>query len=129
MRVSLCCPKLVPVSVLSTLFLMVVFLVISLTCGVNVMCVSYLMPSMVDVLLRGRGELKRVTWRWVFDSLPSGVNRVKEDLFDDAVILLAVSHCSNSVVYCCRSREAVCRFGLCEVIVMSSSYRLIYTFC
>src|SRR5215469_10108186 len=129
LRVSLCCPKLVPVSVLSTLFLMVVFLVISLTCGVNVTCGSYLTPSMVGVLLRGRGELKRVTCGWVLDYRRSGVNRVREDLFADAVILLAVSHCSNCVVYCCRSLVAVCRFGLCEVIVMSSAYRLICTFC
>src|SRR5215469_10614715 len=107
---------------------MAVFLVISLTCGVNVMCGSYFTPCMVGVLLRGSGELKRVTWEWVLDSRRLGVNRDREDLFADAVILLAVSHYSNCVVYCCRSLEAVCRFVLCEVIVMSA-YRLICTFC
>lgn len=106
-RVSFCCPKEVPVSVLSTFSFVCTFFVMFFMWGVKLMCVSYVMPSIVGVLLRGRRWLKSVMCGWRLDSRLSGVRSVVDDFSADAVIRLFVSHCSRSVMYCCNCCVAV----------------------
>ena len=48
-------------------------------CWVKVMCVSYVNPKRVGVLLRGRGWLLRVMRGWTLCSRLSGVRRVTGD--------------------------------------------------
>ena len=55
-------------------------------------------PRIVGVLLRGMIVLYRRTIGCLLDSLLSGVNKVMDDFWGDADILLLVSHCSIRVM-------------------------------
>jgi len=70
----------VPVRVFNALVFLIALLVMFLMCGVNVICVSYVTPRMVGVLLRGSLVFDNVMLGCVFDSCRlSGVQRVIVD--------------------------------------------------
>lgn len=77
------------VSVFSTFSLCVALEVILLICGVKVMCVSSVMPNIVGVLFRGMIAPERRICGCILDSWHlSGVNKVMEDFWGEADILL-----------------------------------------
>ena len=57
---SFCWPNFVPVTVLKVFSFCIVLELTASVCGVNVICVSYVIPSILGVLLRGICSSSRV---------------------------------------------------------------------
>ena len=98
------------------------FVLVLSVCVLNVIPRSYVTPSILGVLLMGRGVLLRVMCGWVLYSLLYGVFKVMDDSFAETFNLFVFSQSSNVFLYICKLLTAVSCRGCCEMMLTSSAY-------